>query len=95
MVKSYHKGRERAMRPFFRKTGFFGKMTARPFAPRAGECYEHRNGQTYQCISTAEQDCCAVLENVRSGWRFTAHNIVLYPDGYIEWGFSTSGRFVK
>lgn len=63
--------------------------------PAPGDFYDNRNGQTYQCIAPGEEPFSAVMENVKSGWRFTAHRIVVWPDGYIEWGFSTSGRFVR
>lgn len=69
------------------------KATA--FQPVPGEFYDNRNGQTYQCIAPGEQPFSAVMENVSSRWRFTAHRIVVYPDGYIEWGCSTSGRFAR
>lgn len=63
--------------------------------PVPGDFYDNRNGQTYQCIAPTDEPFCAVMENVKSGWRFVAHRIVVYPDGYIEWACSTSGRFVR
>lgn len=94
MDKSYHGGRRLTMRETFRKTGFFGKMAARPFCPVAGEVYDNRNGQSYLCLRVLS-DQAAEMENLQSGWRFIAHRFYVWPDGYIEWGCSTSGRFVK
>lgn len=37
----------------------------------------------------------AEMINVKSGWAFTAHGTNLYPDGSIDWDFSTNGRFVE
>lgn len=65
------------------------------FNPVPGDFYDNRNGQTYQCIAPAGEPYCAVMENVTSGWRFVAHRLYMFPDGYIEWGCSTSGRFVR
>ena len=33
------------------------------------------------------------LRSVYSGWTFTAHGTNIFPDGSIEWDFSTNGRF--
>lgn len=79
---------------------FFGFLCnhfsgVKPFDPVPGNIYDNRNGQIYQCIAPAGEPFCAVMENVKSGWRFVAHRIYLFPDGYIEWGCSTSGRFAR
>lgn len=82
------------MRSIFRKAGLCKKPVFKRFTPQEGECYENRNGQTYRCIRVTGSDT-AVMENVSSGWQFTAHRLIMWSDGYIEWGCSTSGRFVK
>ena len=35
------------------------------------------------------------MVNVRSGWSFLAHGVGIYPDGRIDWDYSTDGRFTK
>lgn len=67
----------------------------RPFTPVPGNFYDNHNGQTYQCIAFGPEPDSAVMENVKSGWRFVAHRIYQFEDGCIEWGCSTSGRFVR
>lgn len=62
-------------------------------APEYGKEYENEGGGFFRCISrnnTAQQ---AILQNVDSGWTFAAHGIGQYPDGKIDWDFSTGGCF--
>ena len=64
------------------------------FTPIAGTTYDHRCAGRFRClyvIGAAE----AIFENVRSGWTFKAHGIVIYPRGAIDWYFSTDGHFKK
>lgn len=35
------------------------------------------------------------MVNVLSGWSFLAHGVGIYPDGRIDWDYSTDGRFTK
>lgn len=97
MDKVYAKGALMTMSEECRRWSFLCKPSAGPklFNPVPGEFYDNVNGQTYQCIAPGEDLYSAVMENVKSGWRFVAHRIVLYGDGFIEWGCSTSGRFVR
>lgn len=97
MSKVYDKTRNSAMTDRCRGTSFLCIPSAgpKPFQPVPGDFYNNVNGQTYQCIAPSDEFFCAVMENVKSGWRFVAHCIVQHRDGYIEWGFSTSGRFTK
>ena len=94
MGKVYAHFRHRAMMSLCSILLSSGEKTT-AFQPVPGDFYDNRNGQTYQCIAPGEQPFSAVMENVQSGWRFTAHRIVVYPDGYIDWGCSTSGRFAR
>lgn len=94
MVTGYHRVKGLTMRERFLKKGLFGKITARPFCPQEGEVYDNRNGQSYMCIKVVSPDS-AVMENIDTGWTFTAHRFYLWPDGFIEWGCSTSGRFIE
>ena len=97
MNKVYAKGAPETMRSGCRGLSFLCRPSAGPrlFEPVPGEFYDNVNGQTYQCITLAEEPNSAVMENVKSGWRFVTHRLVLYGDGCIEWGCSTSGRFVR
>lgn len=63
-----------------------------PFLPEVGKVYENHGGGTFRCMSL-KGGCTAVMQNTKSGWTFTAHDIVRYGDGRIEWGYSTGGRF--
>lgn len=92
MDKAYHKSTRLTMRERFLKKGIFGKLTAKPFSPQEGETYDNRNGQSYLCVRLISPDS-AVMVNVMTGWRFVAHRFYVWPDGYVEWGCSTSGRF--
>lgn len=60
----------------------------------AGDTLCGPGGSAYLCIKILDHDT-AVLQSVRSGWRFVAHHIVVDGNGCIEWAFSTSGRFVR
>ena len=97
MDKVYAKGALKTMSEECRRLSVLCKPSAgsKLFNPVPGEFYDNVNGQTYQCIAPGEDPYSAVMENVKSGWRFVAHRIVLYDDGFIEWGCSTSGRFVR
>lgn len=97
MSTAYRKPRHDAMTGRCRGLVFSGKPSARGdlFDPVPGEFYDNRNGMTYQCIAPGQEPFSAVMENVKSGWRFVAHYVVQHEDGFIEWGMSTSGRFVR
>ena len=51
----------------------------------------------YVVIESADpddwSDCNYVLQNIHSGWKFTAHGVNIHEDGCIDWDFSTHGRF--
>ena len=63
-----------------------------PFLPEVGKVYENHGGGTFRCL---ENKCgtTAVMQNVKSGWTFTAHGCRRYGDDTIEWDYSTGGRF--
>lgn len=56
---------------------------------KPGEIYRNRNGSDYRCIASSETE--AWLERVSDGWRLTAHHVIIYSDGAIEWAYSTGG----
>lgn len=80
------------MHESFIARGVSGRIKAKSFTPEAGESYLNRNGQLYRCVQVLGPDR-AVMENEKTGWQFIAHRLYLWPDGFIEWGCSTSGRF--
>lgn len=66
-------------------------MGRKPFAPTPGEIYENRGGGKYLC-QFFYKDTAGMI-NVNSGWDFEAHGCGIYPDGKIDWDYSTKGRF--
>ena len=54
---------------------------------KPGEIYRNRNGSDYRCIDSSETE--AWLERVSDGWQLTAHHVIIYSDGAIEWAYST------
>lgn len=73
-------------------------MDGKRIKPTQGTVYVNRNGSEYLCgdvwkNDTPEPSYCASMTNKKSGWTFIAHGIIQYPDGTIEWDYSTGGRF--
>ena len=68
------------------------KKIIRPFLPTVGEVYKNKGGGTYRCVKIYSIRDVRMI-NVNSGWEFTAHTIQRYPDGTIEWDYSTDGRW--
>ena len=65
-----------------------------PFAPVPGEVYENHGGGTFRCLRSL-YGTEAEMQNIKSGWTFTAHGCRRYQDNTIEWDYSTGGRFEK
>ena len=75
--------------------------------PVVGQVYTNRNGGVYKCIALSEagplfwngaggfSNSSAVMQNVKSGWTFTAKGIIQYIDGTIECDHSIDGHFEK
>lgn len=68
------------------------KNTRKAFNPIPRTIYANAGGGTFKCIHNLD-DGKAVMQNIRSGWTFTAHGIGIYEDGTIDWDFSTGGVF--
>lgn len=68
------------------------KKTRETFNPIPREIYANAGGGNYKCLLNLE-DGKAIMQNVASGWSFTAHGIGIYEDGTIDWDFSTGGVF--
>lgn len=69
-----------------------------PFSPEPGQIYslQSASGGEFYCESLqAGSAFNAWMVNVRSGWRFLAHGVGIYPDGRIDWDYSTDGRFTE
>ncbi|MBQ1576682.1 MAG: hypothetical protein IIZ83_06955 [Oscillospiraceae bacterium] len=65
-----------------------------PFSPEPGKIYENEGGGVFRCESLSGGNMFdAWMVNVRSGWYFLARGVRLYPDGRIDWNYSTGGRF--
>lgn len=61
------------------------------FIPAKGETYDNEGGGRYLCLDAYGAN--AWFRNINSGWTFVAHNCHLYPDGSIDWDYSSHGRF--
>ena len=66
-----------------------------PFAPMPYIIYDNRGGGRFLCVRNCYNETTAIMQNIKSGWTFTAHGIRRYPDGTIVWDYSTGGRFEK
>lgn len=65
-----------------------------PFSPEPGKIYTNDNGAKYYCEKLQYGSLFnAWMVNVASGWTFLAHGVGIYPDGRIDWDYSTGGRF--
>lgn len=68
----------------------------RRFNPKVGEIYENAGGGTFKCLDLIDdfvKDNIALMQNEKSRWTFKAHGCGIYPDGKIDWDFSTNGHF--
>lgn len=50
-----------------------------------------QHGSYWHCLRSTKDSADVV--NVKSGWRCTVHDPVVYPDTHIAWSHSTDGRF--
>ena len=67
-----------------------------PFSPEPGKIYElaSPSGGRFLCQKLQYgSQFNAWMVNVLSGWSFLAHGVGIYPDGRIDWDYSTDGRF--
>jgi len=76
--------------------------------PVVGQIYTNRNGcgyrctgnHTYLCEETEQRSLAlgehvAGMERVSDGWELSAHGVIQYEDGTIEWNYSTGGHFPR
>ena len=66
---------------------------AGPFVPMERLTYRNRGGGEFLCRWVFPSGVDAIMQNIASGWTFTAHGIRRYADGTIVWDYSTGGRF--
>lgn len=64
-----------------------------PFVPKHGEVYKNHGGGTFRCLDLEPTCETSWFQNIYSGWTFMAHGLRKYPDGTIEWDYSTGGFF--
>lgn len=68
-------------------------MKRTKFTPEAGRTYRNAGGGTFRCLSPGREGR-ALMQNVASGWTFTAIGCGIYEDGTIDWDYSgKDGRF--
>lgn len=63
---------------------------------RYGEVYRNKGGGEFRCTTPdlpGYELGVERLQNVKTGWTFRAHGIREYPDGTIEWDYSSGGYF--
>ena len=55
----------------------------------------HGGDAVYRCLWHSELGNYALVQRVSESapWRMYVHDITLYPDGSIAWGYSGGGRF--
>lgn len=74
------------------------KIERTPFSPEVGQIYSLASdyGGDFYCERLQYGSAFnAWMVNVRSGWRFLAHGVGIYPDGRIDWDYSTDGHFTE
>ena len=58
---------------------------------------ENRHGKVLECIRVINNDSyseyTARIRSTITGWTMTVHGTNVYPDGSIDWDFSTDGFF--
>ena len=64
------------------------------FTPKAGEIYRNQGGGTFRCLRSGYSTGNATMQNVKSGWTFSAHGCGIYEDGTMDWDYSTSGTWL-
>ena len=66
------------------------------FVPQVGQVYQTRNDRSYLCLSVEKRpllnDTTAQMRRTSDGWTLTAHGLIRYEDGTIEWNYSTGRR---
>lgn len=62
------------------------------FQPQAGRKYLNRNGVTYFCVESLDNNSAKFL-SVTSGYTLTAYGCQKYEDGTIEWDGSIGNTF--
>ena len=69
------------------------EMDRTRFTPCIGETFNLKDCKVeYTCLKIIGK-YEAVLKNRETGWTLTANGIGRYPDGSIDWDFSTDGHF--
>lgn len=68
-------------------------MERQKFVPTPGIVYPLRPGGRYQCLERLRYPHDAIMRNTASGWTLKAHGCGIYPDGTIDWDYSTGGHF--
>lgn len=80
------------------KTSESIKTNRAPFSPIPGQIYElaSPSGGRFYCENLqSSSQYNAWMVNTLSGWQFLAHGVGIYPDGRIDWDYSTHGQFIK
>ena len=71
-------------------------MARKHFTPERGTIYDNHGGGTFVCVGVPYRchiGIAARMQNIKSGWTFTARGIHKYEDGTIDWDYSVDGQF--
>lgn len=63
------------------------------FTPETGKTYRNAGGGTFRCLSVLLTPGRAIMQNVASGWTFTAVGCGRYENDTIDWDYSVGGYF--
>lgn len=70
-------------------------MGRQKFTPVPGRTYRNRAGGEFFCLRGLDEPYNAEMQNVASGWTFKAYGCAMYPNGTIDWDYSTGGYFAE
>lgn len=74
------------------------------FSPTFGAVYENEGGGKYRCIDRVPRDmrsepCTALMQSTNvvsfGAWTFMAKGVGIYPNGKIDWDYSTGDTWEK
>lgn len=68
-------------------------MERQKYTPAKGAYYENQGGGYYRCMEV-QGDYTALMVNTKSGWQLVAHGVGIYPDGKIDWDYSSGLGFI-
>ena len=71
------------------------RMKREKFTPKTGETYQNPDGGIFRCLQSGYTIGEATMQNIKTGWTFSAHGCRIYEDGTTDWDYSTGGYFAE